>query len=531
MISRCLVFIFFCLAALVARAADVVPSNAEGCDYHLRGQIVAGDAEKLKVLPITSQGITLCLDSPGGSFAEGKRLFDTIWQQDIATMVRTGERCESACSLAFLGGSMRIGTAVIRFQMRSLRPGGKLGFHSPSLNLPNENSYPASEVQTAFAIALKAAESFFDIKLSEEHGVKAMTDFLYQRILGTRPENMFHIETVGDAVLANITVTGMTPPASITEREIANICDNAYAANLMDGRPGYTTSAQYYEEILAGDPDGERKVVLTRQGEDLVGKVFNYFSASKFSALGCSVRISDDWKRFWDTDYSPLSVYFEQYSVGDDFGDGVGEEFSAPYWYLLPASLTLGQQAERNVAGQAANAPASTPVSTPAASGAGGFVRLGGYDLYGGDLPDGVLRNMGAEGCVSSCNARGGCDAVTHDRWNRICILKSVGSSNGRLYLLSKADTYVQPSVAGSLKPNQNVPVQTFTKQNKGFPGQPDESLQAGSTEQCAALCSERSCLGFNWSPGAGRCDLFARPDVYSDAAGVVAGFMVQPSQ
>ncbi len=87
MISRCLVFILFCLAATVAKAADVFPSNAEGCDYHLRGQIVSGDAEKLKVLPINSQGITLCLDSPGGSFAEGKRLFDTIWDQDIATMV------------------------------------------------------------------------------------------------------------------------------------------------------------------------------------------------------------------------------------------------------------------------------------------------------------------------------------------------------------------------------------------------------------------------------------------------------------
>ncbi|WJS04453.1 PAN domain-containing protein [Roseibium aggregatum] len=527
MISRCLVFILFCLAATVAKAADVFPSNAEGCDYHLRGQIVSGDAEKLKVLPINSQGITLCLDSPGGSFAEGKRLFDTIWDQDIATMVRSGERCESACSLAFLGGSMRIGTAVIRFQMRSLRPGGKLGFHSPSLNLPNENSYPASEVQTAFAIALKAAESFFDIKLSEEHDVEAMTDFLYQRILGTRPENMFHIESIGDAVLANITVTGLTPPASITEREIANICDNAYAANLMDGRPGYTTSSQYYDEILIGDPDGDRKVVLTRQGEDLIGKVFNYDTPSKFSALGCSVRISDDWKRFWDTDYSPLSVRFEQYSVGDYFGDGEAEEVSAPYWYLLPASLKLDQQAERNVAEQNASAPASAP----AASGEGGFVRLSGYDLYGGDLPDGVLRNMSAEDCISSCSARSGCDAVTHDRWNRICIQKSVGVSNGRLYLLSKADTYVQRAAAGSLKPNLSVPVQTFTKQNKGFPGQPDESLQAGSAGQCETLCTERTCLGFNWSAGSGRCDLFARPGVYSDAEGIVAGFMVQPAQ
>lgn len=46
MISRCLVFILFCLAATVAKAADVFPSNAEGCDYHLRGQIVSGGCGK-----------------------------------------------------------------------------------------------------------------------------------------------------------------------------------------------------------------------------------------------------------------------------------------------------------------------------------------------------------------------------------------------------------------------------------------------------------------------------------------------------
>lgn len=501
-----LILALVCLTAFTAaEAAEVSPSEAEGCDYHLRGLVERGDAEKLQALPINSNGITLCLDSPGGSLAEGKRLFDMIWQRDIATAVLSGERCESACSLAFLAGSMRLGTGVIRVQMRGLHPGGRLGFHSPSLELPEGQSYSAREVNAAFEVALKAAESFFEIKLTEEHSAQAMTDFLYQRILGTRPESMFHIETVGDAVLANINLSGADLPNEITTQEVANICDNAYAANLMDGRPGFTNSAQYFSEIIRGDPDGERKTEMYRDGDDVIGKVFNYYSATKFGALGCSVRILDDWQRFED----PFYVWFERYSVGDDFPIETGESISAPGWYALSPSRVL----------DAAPSPEDP------------FVRLTGYDLYGGDLPDGVLRNAAADDCLAACEGRRGCDAVTHDRWNRICFLKSLEAGAGKLYVLSKADTYVLREKQAGVQPDRTSAVQIFTKENKAFSQQPDRSLQVGSLEACEYECAGNDCLGFNWSPETYVCDMFKSPPVYNDAPNVFAGFKVQPAQ
>lgn len=495
-----------CLIAFTAaEAAEVGPSEADRCDYHLRGLIEQGDAEKLEALQINSAGITLCLDSPGGSLAEGKRLFDVIWDRDIAIAVLAGERCESACSLAFLAGSMRVGSWAVRMQARYLSVGGNLGFHSPSLELPDGRTYSSREVNTAFEVALRAAESFFEVKLTEQHGTKAMTDFLYQRILGTRPDSMFYIETVGDAVLANISLSGAELPKEITKQEIANICDNTYAANRMDGRPGFRSSVEYFQEIARGDLDDERRVEMETRDGETTGLVFSYPLLAINSAIRCSVAFSDDWLRSGED----FNVSFESYFVGEDRPAEPLESYWVPTWYVLPPSYRLVAMPE---------------TGDP-------FVRLGGYDLYGGDLPDGVMRNAAAGDCVAACEGRRGCDAVTHDRWNRICFLKSIEAGAGKLYVLSKADTYVRREKQAGVQPDRTSAVQIFTKENKAFSQQPDRSLQTWSVEACEYQCAGQDCLGFNWSPVTNACDMFKSPPVYNDAANVFAGFKVQPAQ
>ena len=70
---------FFLL--LPSKAAEIYESNVEGCDIHLTGNIEKGDAQKLENVVRnwdgwSTDGATLCLNSPGGSLLEGKKLFD-----------------------------------------------------------------------------------------------------------------------------------------------------------------------------------------------------------------------------------------------------------------------------------------------------------------------------------------------------------------------------------------------------------------------------------------------------------------------
>lgn len=494
-------------------AAVIEPSAAPECDYHLRGRIASGDADKLQAVKPQMGGIVLCLNSPGGSLIEGTRLFEEIWSRDIRTRVLSGETCLSACSIAFLGGSVDEGTSFVRRQERVLELGGDLGFHAPSLELRGSQSYSAEEINRAFEIALKSAEGLFSIKQSELDGVKAMNDFLYQRILATRPNSMFHIETIGDAILSNIALAGVKYPARITRSAVTNICDNAWVARSTNSRPGTAATQEYFNDLAEGGY-GMKRTVLIRKADGYVGKVYDYEHPLKFWAYGCQVRLVE--RERFSFDDGVITVRFIPYGGDADFdadagGEGVIEE-AVPYWYLLNSATPLSPAS-------AAGKPAKARPD---------FLRLTGYDLAGGDIADGLIRNADAETCLGRCRATAACDAATHDRWNNLCVLKSVAGSSRRLYVLSKADTYVAREQRPALTPERQVPVSIFTKSGKGFRGEPDQTVAAKTLDACSAACRETTCLGFNWIGTDRTCQLFDRPGAYADSANSVAGFKAQ---
>lgn len=493
-------------------AAVIGPSAEPECDYHLRGRIAAGDTAKLEAVQSQMGGFVLCLDSPGGSLIEGTRLFEEIWSRDIGTRVLSGENCLSACSIAFLGGSVDEGTSFIRRQERVLEVGGDLGFHAPSLELKNSESYSADEINRAFEIALKSAEGLFSIKQAELHGVSAMNDFLYQRILATRPNSMFHIETIGDAILSNIALAGVKYPARINRSAVTNICDNAWVARSARSRPGNAATREYFNDLAEGGY-GKKRTVLIRKDNGYVGKVYDYENPLKFWAYGCYVRLAD--RKNFSTEDGGITVRFVPYGGDADFDIDAGQdgaiEETVPYWYLLNSATPLSP---KRSAGRQADAD---------------FVRLTGYDLAGGDIANGLVRNADEETCLGRCRATAACDAATHDRWNNLCVLKSVARSSRRLYILSKADTYVARDQRPSLKPEQHAPVRIFTKSGKGFQGGPDNTIAANTLDACMSACRETACLGFNWIETDRKCQMFDRPGVYTDSANGVAGFKAQP--
>lgn len=496
--------------ASVGQAAELTEFSSGPCDYKLSGQIEEGDARKLDKIGGTYDGQTLCLDSPGGSLPEGKRMFDAIWQSNIITHVRAGDLCESACALAFLGGSINTGTANIRFQARSIEPGARLGFHAPGLGLADGGQYSGKVVRTAFEAALDGAEMIFAIKLTEQHGARAMTDYLYQRLLSKRQSDMYYVTTVGDAVMSNISLTGVTLPANVSEAEIANLCDNTWAAQIADGRPGFQSAKEYYAQLEGGAYD-MRRVTLTDTGGETLGKVYDYYSAVKFGALGCSVRVSDSWRN--GGSFYPS---FTKYEMNDDFGPGTdhegGESYSAPQWYMLDPETPIAAYAE--------GAGAQTVSHDD-------FVEFTGRDLFGGDLPDGIRKTGSAPACVSACISTSDCDAVTYDRWNGYCYLKAVDRGADTLYVLTKADTYVKAPRDRDVYAARRGVIRTQTFENKGYRDKPYKVMERDSLRGCQRFCG-RDCRAFNWIPSRRECEFFDKPGQFYDAQGVTAGYKKQ---
>ncbi len=86
-------------------------------ELEVSGAITFGLTEEVrKILAANPQVLAIRLNSIGGRLAEARRLGDLIRQRSLATYVDAG--CQSACTIAFLGGKERL-----------LATEGRLGFH------------------------------------------------------------------------------------------------------------------------------------------------------------------------------------------------------------------------------------------------------------------------------------------------------------------------------------------------------------------------------------------------------------------
>lgn len=195
----------------------------------LIGDISPGDTTKLTSLldgALKVKGadalssIHLSLNSAGGSFAEGVALMHLFKDRAIETIVAPGNRCLSACALAFLGGT-GINDAS-EFQVsRTVYPGGLLGFHAPSLNLDSSTMVPAVLMQDAYAEALNA----IGILINDAKRFDILPSLL-QKIITTPPEKMYIVQTVDDFARWRIAVAMDTAGWVPSKADLARICAN-----------------------------------------------------------------------------------------------------------------------------------------------------------------------------------------------------------------------------------------------------------------------------------------------------------------
>jgi hypothetical protein len=118
------------LMPAIAPAATIAPSDDPACTIELSGEITIEDANTLRQMLNTSHSwdTTVCLNSPGGSLTGGQALYDLFINTGTRTHLRATDRCESACALAFLGGTV---WGDLPHPARSMAPGARLGFHAP----------------------------------------------------------------------------------------------------------------------------------------------------------------------------------------------------------------------------------------------------------------------------------------------------------------------------------------------------------------------------------------------------------------
>jgi hypothetical protein len=217
--------VFAAMALGLAGAARAAEIKADGSLIELSGDIQTGDLSKLQRHISNSKtrgqtGLVLSLNSNGGSFEEGLNISEVVFTNRIATVVKKGNRCASACGLIFLGG-WASGNDGESLPDRRLEPGAELGFHAPFSTI-GEAKINVDDTMRALNDALARVNFMF--------GQLQVPDAIRSLLLKNTPDHaLFDATTVEIVELLDITVVGIDKgPAVITQSMAMNACLNGF---------------------------------------------------------------------------------------------------------------------------------------------------------------------------------------------------------------------------------------------------------------------------------------------------------------
>jgi hypothetical protein len=201
----------------------------------LTGPIEAGDSDKLRKMLERLRGAappaagapfaTVELSSKGGDLYEGLKLGYLFREFDVATVVRAADICQSACALAFLGGtqSHAPGHAV---PSRSLEIGGQVGFHNFYLTSPGELSAATKDaregVTMGFSVARGGASAL--VRYAAQMGIDAA---FIARMMGQATDAWDYVETDEEFVTLRVCPLGQMRLPNNPPSMAANICNHA----------------------------------------------------------------------------------------------------------------------------------------------------------------------------------------------------------------------------------------------------------------------------------------------------------------
>lgn len=284
------------LLPYVANSAEIYKSDRAECDFELSGEIFPGDLKKFQadgLFPEDSQeeawnspmyGLRLCLNSPGGSMVEGVRISAAIWNTGIISVVAPNAECYSACALVFLGGSWH---DRFRAGARYIYADGRLGFHSPALQLPDGDltDYAAKQIEQAFNAGLEVTGILINLLRVADGGVKPINTYVMSRLLSVKFEDMDVIDTLAEAATANINVLAVNLPSAIEKEHIVNLCDAAFLWNFGEEfNSSFSAAVESSSDTLTllnyvrsrATSNGTRHFDLLRVGDEIFGLTTGY---------------------------------------------------------------------------------------------------------------------------------------------------------------------------------------------------------------------------------------------------------------
>ena len=184
----------------------------------LNGKIEIGDTYRLtkyiSSLPRKPK-LIVYLNSPGGNLVEGIELGKYFYRAGIETVLDAKARCESACALAFLGGSASGGKAKrIKYSSASL------GFRSLTRDLDKE-SYTGGDMKQ-----IVRETQVVVLNIIEYLRVIGADHNLLRLMLSAQPTNMHYLSN-DDAIAFGVLVWDEDKGRLIEPQTIVNRLDHS----------------------------------------------------------------------------------------------------------------------------------------------------------------------------------------------------------------------------------------------------------------------------------------------------------------
>jgi hypothetical protein len=323
-------FFFLSLGLSVASdsalSANIVKTDNKLCAFALDGDILAGDsdvlnrllhAEAANISENYERSFTICLKSNGGSFTEGLKIAELIYNQGISTLVEYGAQCFSACATIFMAGVSH----GREFPYRKLSSGGVLGFHAPYLSVPNAK-YSKEDIELAGDGMRKAILGLARLSSKKtQSGGDFIKKSLIQKVLENGPKTVFFVRTISQATRWDIIVFDAEENYAInygTVVSMKNMCNNFHYANMDEDVPSDTNLAvevdRYSSKFFKDDA---RVLVRDAKTSDVVCELYprQERDDKRVTFHGCAFDYWSD-KSFGDCRNYKTSVLFGKYIPG-----------------------------------------------------------------------------------------------------------------------------------------------------------------------------------------------------------------------
>jgi len=312
------------VSSFSATAAELRAISDPKCDHLLIGDIEKDDANLFKDVQVTR----LCLNSDGGSFVGGKSLEDHFMTEGVQTYIRRGDRCHSACALAFLGGSE---WGDMRHASRTLEPGGVLGFHAPYLALP-PGTHDAEEVNLMATVSMTIAGQI----VADQPNLKIAPDFLTGFLLHPS-RNTKVVKTTRDAVLGGIEIDTAFKLLKLGDKEARQACETLFKRYSDAFADAVTAIEPSFEIAPSGDFAKAASGTVDVEGSRWIMTATVNSNETPWQTAACAFSEDlDYWGRrgalLWSND--PGSDADIKTSVRR-------VKLDVPAWYFLPANTPV----------------------------------------------------------------------------------------------------------------------------------------------------------------------------------------------